>query len=470
MTPNLFAYLALALWGPVALWLYRTRSVSQATIWTILGGFLLLPVGASLKIQGIPSFDKGSIPNLAALAGCMMILRRPSNLWLGLGWPAILVVMFLIGPFITAELNGDPIPVPGLPDAQLPAEGNYDALSAVVSQFFLLLPFFIGRQALRSAESSVEILRALVIAGLIYSIPMLFEIRMSPQLHEWIYGYNPSDFEQEVRAGGYRPIVFLGHGLAMAFFTMTTVVAATALWRAQTRADRRLPPAGVTGYLSLMLVFCRSMGSLVYGAALAPLVYFTKARLQVRVALALVSIALLYPMLRTANLVPTSSIIEFAQSINQDRADSLKQRFDNEELLLQRASERIYFGWGRWGRSRIYNEYGQDVVRSDGYWVILLGQFGLFGFLAQFGLLATPIFRLVSSLKFARSAHDRIYLGAIALILGINVFDLLPNAGLRPWTWLLAGALLGRTEALRAAVLRPRERVNASPERRAVIN
>jgi hypothetical protein len=30
------------------------------------------------------------------------------------------------------------------------------------------------------------------------------------------------------------------------------------------------------------------------------------------------------------------------------------------------------------------------------------------------------------------------------------MIDLLPNASLSPWTWLLAGALVGRAEALRA--------------------
>ena len=43
---------------------------------------------------------------------------------------------------------------------------------------------------------SEEILRVLIIAGLVYSVPMLFEIRLSPQLHNWIYGYYPSQFVQ----------------------------------------------------------------------------------------------------------------------------------------------------------------------------------------------------------------------------------------------------------------------------------
>ena len=77
-------------------------------------------------------------------------------------------------------------------------------------------------------------LRGLVVAGLIYSLPMLFEVRMSPQLHTWIYGYFPHSFGQQMRDGGFRPVVFIGHGLGVAFFVMTTVVAAAAFWRTGT--------------------------------------------------------------------------------------------------------------------------------------------------------------------------------------------------------------------------------------------
>ena len=83
-----------------------------------------------------------------------------------------------------------------------------------------------------------------------------------------------------------------------------------------------------------------------------------------------------------------------------------------------------------------------------------MGQFGLFGFMAEFGLLVLPIFRIASAVRFAESPRDEIFLGAIALIVAVNIVDLLPNSGLTPWTWLLAGALLGRAEAL---VARKRE-------------
>ena len=84
---NWFATLALLAWPFVALWLYQTRPVNQATLWTILGGYLLLPVGASIKLaEGIPQLDKISIPALAALAGCFFFARRPCDFGTDLDW------------------------------------------------------------------------------------------------------------------------------------------------------------------------------------------------------------------------------------------------------------------------------------------------------------------------------------------------------------------------------------------------
>ena len=139
---------------------------------------------------------------------------------------------------------------------------------------------------------------------------MLFEIRMSPQLHFWIYGYYPTDFIQEMRDGGFRPMVFLGHGLAVAFFTMTATVASAALWRSRTRLIGSVPPIGIFAYLSFVLLLCKTAGALIYAALLVPLVRWARPRLQVRVATLLVVVALAYPLLRASDLVPTASILQ----------------------------------------------------------------------------------------------------------------------------------------------------------------
>ena len=87
----------------------------------------------------------------------------------------------------------------------LPSIGHYEALSAVVRQLILLFPFFLWLAVPPEGTDTADLLRVMVVAWLAYSMLVLFEVRFSPQLHNWLYGYFPSDFVQEVRDGGIVP-------------------------------------------------------------------------------------------------------------------------------------------------------------------------------------------------------------------------------------------------------------------------
>jgi hypothetical protein len=452
MTPNNFAYFSLIAWPLVALYLYRSRPAAVATMWTILAGQLLLPAGTFFKLEMIPQFDKVSIPNLCALVGCTIAARRPSRLTNGPGVVEVLILLCVVGPLVTSLLNGDPIYIGS---TILPGVGVYDGISAVIFQVIMLIPFFLGRHFFRNAADTQKLFSVLSFAGLAYSILLLFEIRFSPQLHNWIYGYYPSDFIQTMReGGGFRPMVFMGHGLVASFFAMTAAVASGALWRTRTRIVKFAPAGAVAAYLSAVLVLCKSGAATVYGMVLVPMVSWTKPRFQMRVAAILVSVALLYPALRMYDVFPTDALVEISNTINEQRASSLRYRFDQEGLLLERASQRFLFGWGRYGRNRVFVEdwrgVGGDSSVTDGLWIIVLGQFGLVGFIAQFGLLAISVFRAAKALKFAESFSDSVFLSALALIVAVNMVDLLPNSALSAWTWLLVGSLLGRSEMILA--------------------
>lgn len=450
ITPNWIAFFALFVWPLIVAILYSRLPIGRATIWAILGGYLLLPVGAVVKIPMIPQFDKDSIPALAAFIAAALVLRRPVKIWRGFGLPEILIAGLLVRPMITSLLNDDAIQINTL---FMPGLGAYEGGSAVIIQFITLIPFFLGRQILCDPADTKDILRVLVVAGLVYSLPMLLEIRLSPQLHTWIYGYFPHMFAQQIRDGGFRPVVFLGHGLLVAFLGMTSFVAAVALWRVDARIAG-FRAGGVAAYLGVVLALCKTLGALVYGIALMPLIRWGSPRLQVRLASVLVVIAVGYPMLRATDLVPTAFFLELAGLASEDRSLSLETRFSQEQQLLVRASERFWFGWGRYGRSRIYDEYGGDRTLADGHWIITMGQFGFFGFLVEFGLLALTVIRANSIFRLAMSREDRLLVAALTLIVAISIFDLLPNATIRPWTWLVAGALLGRVEKLKSAATR----------------
>jgi hypothetical protein len=243
-------------------------------------------------------------------------------------------------------------------------------------------------------------------------------------------------------------MAFMGHGLTAAFFVMISTGAAAALWKLKTRVSG-LPAEWATGYLALLLVLCRSFAAIIYGGVIVPLIHFVSARVQIRIALIIVVFALSYPLLRTVDLVPIVLVFEVADVVSPERAASMRFRFVNESALLERASERPFFGWGRFGRSRFYDQdSGRDMSVTDGRWTIALGQFGFVGFLAEFGLLAFGVFRCQSAMRFTSSPDEGILLGALALIVAFSMLNLLPNGALLASTWLLAGALLGRAEDL----------------------
>jgi hypothetical protein len=295
------------------------------------------------------------------------------------------MLVLVTSPFITCQLNDDPI---NIGSAVLPALSSYDGGSSIIEAIIRLIPFFVGRRFLSSENDTEEILRVLVVAGLIYSLPAIFEVRFSPQLHSWIYGYYPQEmgFQQQLRGDGFRPVVFLGHGLLVSFFFCTTAVAAAAFWRTNTQAipKIRLPAGGIVVYLCFILALCKSLASTIYATVAIPLVYLTKPKMQIGFAVLLTSAAVLYPLLRTTDLVPTGAILELSASISADRSDSLEFRLRNEEALLQRASERLWFGWGRFGRSLIYDESGNNMI-VDGNWIIVLEYLALSAFWLNLG-------------------------------------------------------------------------------------
>lgn len=443
--PNSFAYIMLFAWPFVAVLLFRLLPLQKALIWTILGGYLVLPVRTEVDFPLIPALDKVLIPSLAVFVLCLLIRPLPGETQRG--WlpehrlARVLVLVYLFGPFVTGLLNNAPVMSGG---GYLPGLTPYDAASFASSHAVMLLPFLLGRRHLAGPGAHRTLLICLVGAGLTYSVPILIEIWLSPQLHTWVYGFFPHSFIQHIRFGGYRPVVFQEHGLRVAIFVALSLVAAVALWRSS-RGALRVRLMLAAGWLALVLVLCKSIAALVFAAVMALVVGLAGRRvLRLAVVGAAVTV-LLYPMLRGVDLVPTQSMVSAAQSVDPGRAGSLGFRFENEDSLMQRANARPLFGWGGWSRNRIRDDQGADTSVTDGRWIITMGVFGWSGYLAEFGLLTLGIFAL-----FARGVWSRVGFvhAALGALLAVNLLDLLPNSSLTPVTWLVAGALLGAAERL----------------------
>lgn len=442
---NYIAYAMIFLWPIITIWLYKTKPIQVATLWTIVGGYMFLPVRTSVELPMIPSLGKDSIPIISALLGIIIVKSKRISIIRELGRIKYLVVLFLIVPLMTSALNSDVIITGG---RFIPGLTYYDGLSFVINQLLLIMPFFIGRQLFKTYDDQLTVFKLLVVYGLLYSFLMLFEVRMSPQLHTWIYGYFPHSFAQQIRFGGFRPVVFMGHGLLVSFFAAVVLLAATALWKNRVKI-RQFSPATVTYYLMVVLVLCKSIASLFYGLFAFLVIFFINFRTQHRIAILLVCVTMLYPVMSIMKVLPHQTVVNVATSISEDRAASLQFRFDNEEKLLIHARERLLFGWGGWGRNRVFNEEtGIDETVTDGRWIITFGQFGVLGFIAEFGLLSITVFRAKKASLLLKSKPEKTLLAAHALLIGIIMLDQLPNSSLAPWLWLLAGILLGRSEAI----------------------
>ncbi len=472
--PNLFAHLVLYSFPLVVLVLFKRLPRHEAIIWSILGGYLFLPEQTGIDLPLLPELNKTLIPSFTAALMCICLpdagatpMRRghasvsneavdPSRRRSLVATLCLVVLVALpIAVFVTnrdAVIAG-PRFIPGIRE--------YDIFSMVLNTVVMLLPFFLARRYLCSEAAQLALLRALVVFGIVYSILMLIEIRMSPQLNRWIYGFHAHSFAQHIRGGGFRPMVFIEHGLRVGVFMFMAVFAAAILWRhskdksgtlqaTERRAHRQTGKSRASylfwcGWLFVVLFFSKNLGALLITLVLLPVLLVLRAKTQLWVAVVLAGVVLLYPSLRQTNLLPVGAVQNLAATINADRASSFNFRLDNEEILLERASLKPFFGWGGWGRSRIYDEFsGRDLSVTDGTWVIAFGESGWVGYLAMFGLLTWPIIALLK-----RRHSVSLVTSGLAVILAANLFDLIPNSSLTPLTWLFAGTVLGAVELRR---------------------
>ena len=463
MIPPLFAIFVYPLF---ALILFSVFKLRQALIWTLFLGYMFLPSRTSYNLPLLPAITKDSMPAIAVLI-CLALFGasavKKENLSVGRGWiprsPIIVLLLITIvaGIFGTAYTNGEalrygPVVLPGL---QL-----QDALSATLGMIMLLLPMLLARKYLADEDSQRLLLKSLAVAGIIYSLPIIYEVVMSPQLNRIVYGFFPHSWIQHVRNGGFRPLVFMQHGLWLGIFMCCTVLATAAYARAAEGIEKG-PYLILGGWLLFILLISKTLGAFAIALLLIPVLFFLPSRAQILIAAGVVSCVLIYPTLRGADVIPVDRVVEIAEQINTNRAGSLQHRLNNEEQLLDRVDLKPVFGWGGWNRSRIFDEQGRDLTTADGQWIIRIGRSGWVGYLGMFGLLCGPI--ILFALRPRRYAITPVTVG-LSIVLAANLIDLIPNSGMSVITWIMAGSLIGRLEQ-RAPVSSPEDQPVVEPEK-----
>lgn len=429
---------ALLLWPIIAIGIFFALGPARGLIWTLLVGFLFLPENYGFDLPGLPSYEKNTAIPLSMLLGILVIQSREKVL-IELVDPfvrniiSLLIIVLFIGMIITVLDNTYPIVRGGRFQSGHDLRGMVNFLSQTL---IALLPFFLARRWLADPQVQIDLLKAIVLLALLYSLAVLFERRMSPQLNRWVYGLQSDAWRQHVRDGGFRPMVFLDHGLVIGYYYMTAVLAAVGLARGSEGPTRVFWIAAAI-WLFLVLMVTRNTAAFLLTVLFAPALAVFSRRMVLWTTTAVAVLFMTYPMAQQAHLIPNDSIVRMAGMISDSRAQSIAFRFGNEDGLLQRAAEKPYFGWGGWGRSRVVDEIGRDVSTPDGVWIIRLGQFGWFGYISYFGLLTFPLVLLWRRKEIPPAVL------ALVMMTSANMVYLLPNSTLGMLAWLLSGATVG---------------------------
>ncbi|MEX0744870.1 MAG: glycosyltransferase, partial [Phycisphaeraceae bacterium] len=420
-------------WPLVGLALFAWLPLRMAMLATFLGGWLFLPV-ATFEFQGIPNYDKTTAIIAAIFAGLALRGELGRLTEVRLHWLDLPVSIWIVLPFFSAMSVG---------------LGAYDGVSGVLSNFLVWgMPYWLGRAVFSDPPSIRLLVMGIVVAGLVYVPLCLYEGRFSPQLHSMAYGFHQHDFRQAVRFGGYRPMVFMTHGLMVAMFMATASLMAVGLWYSGTCRRLFNVPIGIwTLVLLVTTLLSRSTGAVVLlvigGAALLVAERW-------RSAWPLTALAMAPPIYVFSRLGQThlaERLVQVAESIfGPNRAASLAYRIYNEEALMQRAFEAPLFGWRGWNLAREVRPglEPHEMPVAESMWILAFGQNGLVGLVTFLVLMVLPPILLFHRVPKPLLSHP---LGALVAYMGLGTIlfaiDSMFNAMLNPMFMLMLGTVAG---------------------------
>ncbi len=414
-------------WIPVSIVLFGLLPARRAALVSVIGGMLFLPV-AAYDVPWLPEYSKFVAVGVGALLGAILFdsarvfALRPK-------WFDVPMIVWCLAPLAASLSNG---------------LGAYDGFAAAFDQTMKWgAPYLVGRLYCRDAEGIRELAIALFFAGLVYMPFCLWEVRMSPRLHFEIYGIRQHNFTQTARYGGWRPMVFMQHGLAVGLLMASAALSGAVLWASGAmKRIRGVPIEWLVVALLVTTVLCKSALAILLlfaGAA----VYLATSRVKVPVfLLALIAAAPTYMVVRTAGGWDGQQLVTLASKLGQQRADSIRTRVESENILMVRAFDRKMFGWGGYSRNLVFNERDRKEAIPDGLWIIAFGKTGLVGLVSLTVMLLLPGIllwrKLPAKLWFTPSMAPAL---AMTLLLTLWMLDNLLNAMLNPIFLLAAGGL-----------------------------
>lgn len=415
--------IALFGWIPFVLLLFALFPSRRAALIAFFAGSMFLPHGG-YKIQAFPEYNRTTAICVGILLSALIfdtgrITRFKPH------WVDLFPVMYCLAPFFSSLSNG---------------LGPYDGFVALTgSVISWLFPYFIGRLYFSDLQGMRELILGFFIAGVVYMPLCLFEIRMSPNLHAWVYGFSPTEFVKTIRFGGYRPQVFMSTGLTLSLFMGFTALSGFGLWLSNTKRNFLGLPIGLFVVALMLTTFlCKSAGALILMVVgMGSLLVIKYLRTSVPVVV-LACAALVYIALRGSGLWSGMALVDMASILGPEREGSLRVRIENETILAEHARERLLLGWGGWGRNRPPDAH--TIV--DGLWIGVLGVTGVFGLAAFLGTILGPPLLLTYRIAGKYWAHPAIVPAVIgALIVCLWMVDSITNAMYNPIYIVTAGGL-----------------------------
>lgn len=419
-------------WIPIVIFLYRQLPPQRALVISFVTAYLFLPVYDYL-LPGLPAYGKMSATCYATLIAVLCydinVFKRfrPSLL-------DIPMLCWVLASLISSLTNG---------------LSFYDGFRATSERFAIwAIPYLLGRVYLNSLSGIRQLTIGIFAGGLLYAPLCLIEFRMSPFLHARIYGIAANDYSwgQSIRKGGYRPVLFTVHGLSVALWMMAATLIGFWLW--QSGSLKRFWTISMKWLvlpLLFIMVLIQSTGALLYVIlSLAALFVAKWLRTSLFVMLLIGMITSYLYIATTGNFNGDQVVTFISTALNPERAQSLEFRLDNEKALIAKARNKMTFGWAGWGRSRIYNEWGQDASVTDSWWVITFGVNGIFGLVSGTLVLLFPVILFTLYYPAKTWSHPKIApAAALSLILVSYMIDNLLNAITMPVFVLGVGALSG---------------------------
>jgi len=427
---SITVHIAYVLWMLTGLTCFYNLAPRKAVLITVISGSLFLP-NVGYNIYAL--HNKETMMSAGVLI-CSLIFH--GQIWSQLRLRLVdlpMLVWCYVSPFASSMSM---------------SLGTYDALSAIVYNLLVWgVPYLLGRLYFGSVTGLRELGIGLLVAGLVYLPFCLWEIRMSPHLHQQLYGFRQHDFAQHFRFGGWRPMVFKQHGLAVSLLMGAATLQAIWLWRSRGLKQLWGVPIGLIALALLATtVMCKSVNGVVL-VLLGTAVFFINKYLKIALPiLFLVAAPPLYMYLRSTGDFSGAALISFGEAINEDKGGSVRFRITNENILIEKALERRILGWSRWGGNRVTDKSGKDISTTDGFWIITLGTSGIFGLAAVTAFLLLPVLVLLRRCPVRYWAHPKIApAGVLAVVVALYMIDNLLNSMYDPIFAVAVGALTGLT-------------------------